>query len=56
MMGGPKPHGQMPVPGKNENTQVIINHVAQALQAQGPFSGWRAEVPIKERALKAYQM
>lgn len=56
MPGGPNPHGQMQVPQRNENQQVLINHVAQTLQAQGPFSGWRAEFPIKDRALKVYQM
>ncbi|THC90865.1 hypothetical protein EYZ11_009678 [Aspergillus tanneri] len=33
-----------------------MNFVAQALQSQGPFSGWRAEVPVKDRAVKVYQM
>lgn len=51
-----KPHGQIQVPQKNESNQVLINHVAQALQSQGPFSGWRAEFPIKDRAFKVYQM
>lgn len=56
MPAGAKPHGQMPVPQNNESGQVIMNHVAQALQSQGPFTGWRGEVPIKDRALKVYQM
>lgn len=51
-----KPPGQMQVPQKNENAQMILKHVAQALQSQGPFTGWRAEVPIQERAMKVYQM
>lgn len=54
--GGAKPHAQMQVPQKNENNQVLINHVAQALQAQGSYSGWRADFPIKDRAFKVYQM
>ncbi|GAD96482.1 hypothetical protein NFIA_018670 [Paecilomyces variotii No. 5] len=56
MPGAGKPPGQMPVPQKNENTQMILKHVAQALQSQGPFTGWRAEGPIQERAVKVYQM
>lgn len=56
MPAGAKPHGQMQLPQKNESNQVLINHVAQALQSQGPFSGWRAEFPIKDRAFKVYQM
>ena len=56
MPGGAKPHGQMQVPQKNENVQMIMNHVAQALQAQGPFTGWRAEVPVQERVMKVCQM
>jgi hypothetical protein len=56
MPAGARPHGQMQVPQMNESSQVVINHVAQALQSQGPFSGWRAEFPIKERAHKVYQM
>lgn len=56
MPGGAKPHGQMQIPQKNENASVIMNQVAQALQTQGPFTGWRAEVPIKDRAVKVYQM
>lgn len=56
MPGGAKPHGQMQVPQKNENVQVIMKHVAQALQSQGPFTGWRAEVPVHERVMKVYQM
>jgi hypothetical protein len=56
MPGMSKPPGQMQVPQKNENAQMILKHVAQALQSQGPFTGWRAEVPIQERAMKVYQM
>ncbi len=56
MPGGANPHGQTQMPQRNENASVIMNQVAQALQAQGPFSGWRAEVPIKDRAVKVYQM
>lgn len=56
MNGGVKPHGQMQLPTKPENNQIILQQVAQALQAQGQYSGWRADVPIRERALKVYQM
>ncbi|KAJ9220914.1 hypothetical protein DTO207G8_8514 [Paecilomyces variotii] len=56
MPGAGKPPGPVQVPQKNENAQVILRYVAQALQSQGPFAGWRAEVPIQERAMKVYQM
>ncbi|PYI06384.1 hypothetical protein BO78DRAFT_119202 [Aspergillus sclerotiicarbonarius CBS 121057] len=55
-VGGVKPHGQMQLPQKAENNQIILGQVAQALQAQGQYSGWRADVPVRERALKVYQM
>ncbi|KAJ9300049.1 hypothetical protein DTO271G3_2166 [Paecilomyces variotii] len=51
-----KPPGPVQVPQKNENAQMILKYVAQALKSQGPFAGWRAEVPIQERAMKVYQM
>ena len=56
MNGGVKPHGQMQLPQKTENNQIILSQVAQALQAQGQYSGWRADVPVRDRALKVYQM
>ncbi|KAL1846939.1 hypothetical protein Plec18170_008907 [Paecilomyces lecythidis] len=57
MPGAGKPPGQMPVPQKNnENTQMLLKHIAQTLQSQGPFTGWRAEVPIQARATKVYQI
>ena len=56
MPGGAKPHGQIPVPPKVENGQTVMNFVAQALQSQGNFSGWRQEVPLRDRAVKVYQM
>ncbi|KAK2765523.1 hypothetical protein FQN54_008377 [Arachnomyces sp. PD_36] len=40
----------------NENTQALLRHVTQALQSQGPFTGWRAGVTIQERGMKIYQM
>ncbi|KAK1141113.1 hypothetical protein N8T08_009389 [Aspergillus melleus] len=56
-LGGAKAHGQMQAPQKNDNnSQAMMNYVAQALQSQGPFTGWRAEVPVKDRAVKVYQM
>lgn len=54
MPGMVKP-AQIPPP-KPDNTQVIMNHVAQALQNQGTYTGWKAEVPIKIRAMNVYQM
>ncbi|PYH97212.1 hypothetical protein BO71DRAFT_142368 [Aspergillus ellipticus CBS 707.79] len=56
MNGGVRPQGQMQHPQRPENSQVILTQVAQALQTQGQYSGWRADVPIKERAVKVYQM
>lgn len=38
------------------NNSIILSQVAQALQAQGQYSGWRAEVPVRDRAMKVYQM
>lgn len=43
-------------PQKNENAQVIMAHVAQVLQNQGNYGGWKSEVPIKTRAMNVYQM
>jgi hypothetical protein len=56
MPPGGKQAGQMAGPPKNENAQMILKHVAQALQAQGPFTGWRNGVQIQERMMKVYQM
>ena len=47
--------GQVPPP-KPENSQVIMNHVGQALQNQGSWTGWKADVPMKVRAMNVYQM
>lgn len=43
-------------PPKNENAQVIMSHVAQVLQNQGTYGGWKGEVAIKTRAMMVYQM
>ncbi|KAE8144407.1 hypothetical protein BDV25DRAFT_95931 [Aspergillus avenaceus] len=57
MPGGAKPPGQMQVPQQQKpEIQVMMNFLAQTLQSQGPFSGWRAEVSLKERAINVYQM
>ena len=53
MSGVPKPGMQPP---KNDNTHLIMGQVAQALQSQGQFGGWKGEVPIKTRAMNVYQM
>ena len=55
MQAGHKPVPQMQGQQKNE-TQALLKHVAQALQAQGAFTGWRETVQIQERAMKVYQM
>jgi len=43
-------------PPKNENAQAILGHVAHVLSNQGPYSGWKADVPIKARVMNVYQM
>ncbi|CRG85849.1 Cell surface glycoprotein 1 [Talaromyces islandicus] len=50
MPGAPNP-GQ----GTAQSNQVLT-HILRALQSQGPFTGWRAEVPPEERAKKTWQM
>lgn len=51
-----RPHGQVQGPVKNENTHMIMAHIAQILQNQPPFTGWRSEVSVKDRAVKVYQL
>lgn len=43
-------------PPNKESQAIIMNHVAQVLQNQGPFSGWKAEVSMKNRAMNVWQM
>ncbi|GAM39218.1 hypothetical protein TCE0_034r10578 [Talaromyces pinophilus] len=52
MLTGANPQGPMQPP---QNAQVQ-RHIAVALQNQGPFTGWRAEVTIPDRAGKVLQM
>jgi hypothetical protein len=59
----PNPGGSIPgaiapgmQPPKTENSQAIMAHVAHVLSNQGPYTGWKAEVPIKTRAMNVYQM
>lgn len=52
MLTGANPQGPMQPP---QNAQ-IQRHIAVALQNQGPFTGWRAEVTIPDRAGKVMQM
>ncbi|KAJ5085737.1 hypothetical protein N7532_010508 [Penicillium argentinense] len=59
----PNPGGAMPgvvkpgmQPQQKEGANIIMGHVAQVLSNQGPFGGWKAEVPIKTRAMNVYQM
>lgn len=54
--GGGNPHAQMQVPQQKPDNQVMLNYLAQALQSQGTFTGWRADVSLKERAVNVYQM
>ena len=55
-VGGGMPGGAKLHFPQNSDNQVIFNHAVQALQSQAPFSGWRAEVTLSERAMKVYQM
>jgi hypothetical protein len=52
MLTGVNIQGPMQPP---QNAQVQ-RHIAVALQKQGPFTGWRAEVTIPDRAGKVLQM
>ncbi|KAL2836351.1 hypothetical protein BJY01DRAFT_58726 [Aspergillus pseudoustus] len=56
MNAGAKPPGQMQGHPKNDNMQYMLANVAHSLQAQGPFSGWRAEVSVRDRTFKVHQM
>ncbi|KAL4736773.1 hypothetical protein BDV11DRAFT_9174 [Aspergillus similis] len=55
MSAGVKPPGQMQGVPKAD-MQHILNNVAQMLQSQGPGSGWRAEVSVRDRTFKVHQM
>ncbi|KAL4941713.1 hypothetical protein BDV06DRAFT_176709 [Aspergillus oleicola] len=55
MNAGVKPPGQMQgIP--RQDFQQILNSVAHALGNQGPFTGWRAEVSVRDRVFKVHQM
>ncbi|KAJ5551347.1 UAA transporter [Penicillium sp. DV-2018c] len=41
---------------KGDSPQSMMAYVAQMLQSQGPYGGWKADVPIKARAANVYQM
>lgn len=41
---------------RNENAQMIMSSVAQELQMQPRLGGWKADIPIKVRAMNVYQM
>ncbi|KAJ6102243.1 hypothetical protein N7486_004670 [Penicillium sp. IBT 16267x] len=55
-MVGVKPGMQQPNKDSQQSQSIIMGHVAQVLHAQGPFSGWKAEVHIKIRAMNVWQM
>ncbi|KAJ5430330.1 UAA transporter [Penicillium cf. griseofulvum] len=48
-------NANMQVP-KNDSVQSMMTWVAQMLQNQGPYGGWKSEVLIKTRATNVYQM
>ncbi|KAL4792411.1 hypothetical protein BDV19DRAFT_251406 [Aspergillus venezuelensis] len=55
MNAGVKPPGQMQgIP--RQDFQHVLNSVAHALGTQGPFTGWRAEVSVRDRTFKVHQM
>lgn len=48
--------GAKPQPVQKPDNQALYKLVVQALQPQGPFTGWREAFPVRERALKAMTM
>jgi hypothetical protein len=55
-MVGVKPGMQQPNKDSQQSQSIIMGHVAQVLHSQGPFSGWKADVHIKIRAMNVWQM
>lgn len=52
---GVKPPAQMQGVPKNDG-QHLLSLIAGNLQGQGPFSGWRAEVSVRDRAIKIHHL
>lgn len=56
-LGRPAVPGMVRPPGTDGTQQPgIMALIAQLFQNQGPFTGWRAEVMVKERCVKVYQL
>lgn len=53
---GARPPPQVPGAQRAQNTNILMANIAQLLQKQGPYTGWRAEVPVRDRAVKIYQL
>jgi len=45
-----------PNPNQMNGTANVQRHMMQYLQSQGPFTGWRAEVPLEDRFKKTWQL
>lgn len=45
-----------PNPTQAAQSNAVFRHILGVLQSQGPFTGWRAEVPPEERAKNTWQM
>ncbi|KAE8342109.1 hypothetical protein BDV24DRAFT_162665 [Aspergillus arachidicola] len=55
--GGAEPHGQMQAPQQqDQDNQQVMDYVVHALQSQGPFTHWRADIIIEERANNVYHV
>ncbi|KOC14067.1 hypothetical protein AFLA70_140g002251 [Aspergillus flavus AF70] len=55
--GRAEPHGQMQVPQQqDQDNQQVMDHIVHALQSQGPFANWRADIIIEERASNVYHV
>ncbi|KAE8322527.1 hypothetical protein BDV39DRAFT_209669 [Aspergillus sergii] len=55
--GRAEPHGQMQAPQQqDQGNQQVMDYVVHALQSQGPFTNWRADIIIQERANNVYHV
>ncbi|KAE8311087.1 hypothetical protein BDV41DRAFT_578933 [Aspergillus transmontanensis] len=55
--GGAEPHGQMQAPQQqDQDNKQVMDYIVNALQSQGPFIHWRADIIIEERANNVYHM
>lgn len=51
-----KSEDQFQQKSRNEGINLIMSSIAEILVNQGPFGGWKDEVPVKTRAMHIYQM